>query len=62
MSGGISSGLVSARDLIKSFSIIFCKEYIIFPKTIAENNGPSTKKTNGFQEYTSENPISVEYK
>ncbi len=35
---------------------------MILPKTIAEKNGPNTKNTNGFHEYTSEKPISFEYK
>ena len=33
---------------------------MILPKTIAEKIGHNIKKTNGFQEYTSEKPISVE--
>ena len=50
ISGGIKPGLVPAKNFIKSFSIIFCNEYIILPKTIAENIGPKIKNTNGFQE------------
>ena len=60
ISGGIRPGLVSIKAFIKSFSIIFCSAYIIFPKTIAENIGPKIKNTNGFQEQTSANPTSVE--
>ena len=50
ISGGISPGFVSAKAFIESFSIIFCKAYIMLPKTIAENIGPKIKNTNGFQE------------
>ena len=60
--GGISSGLVEPKDLINNISITFCIENIIFPNIIAAKRGPRIKKTNGFQEYTSENPMSVEYK
>ena len=50
------------KDLIKNISITFCIENIIFPNITAAKRGPSIKNTKGFQEYTSENPISVEYK
>ena len=34
----------------------------MFPKTIDAKTGPTMKYTNGFNEYTSEKPSSIEYK